>query len=53
MKEVNALLLKERSTRIRPGLDDKQLTSWNALMLKGYADAYRVFGTKKYLNAAL
>ncbi|MFT6210085.1 MAG: hypothetical protein ACJATE_000688 [Bacteroidia bacterium] len=53
VKGVNALLLQERSTRIRPGLDDKQLTSWNALMLKGYADAYRVFGTKEYLNAAL
>lgn len=49
---VNAKLLKERNKRIRPGLDDKQLTSWNALMLKGYADAYRVFGNKDYLNAA-
>ena len=53
VKSVNALLLKERSKRTRPGLDDKQLTSWNALMLKGYADAYRVFGEKEYLDAAL
>ena len=53
VKAVNALLLKERSKRIRPGLDDKQLTSWNALMLKGYADAYRVFGEKPHLEAAL
>ena len=53
VKVVNALLLKERNKRIRPGLDDKQLTSWNALMLKGYADAYRVFGNKEYLSAAL
>lgn len=53
VKAVNALLLKERNKRIRPGLDDKQLTSWNALMLKGYADAYRVFGEKAYLDAAL
>ncbi len=50
---ANTLLLKERSKRIRPGLDDKQLTSWNALMLKGYADAYRVFGTEAYIQAAL
>jgi uncharacterized protein YyaL (SSP411 family) len=50
---VNAKLLKERNKRIRPGLDDKQLTSWNALMLKGYADAYRVFGNKDYLETAI
>ena len=48
-----AILLKERDKRIRPGLDDKILTSWNALMLKGYVDAYRVFGEEDFLNAAL
>ncbi len=53
VKEVNAVLLKERAKRIRPGLDDKQLTSWNALMLKGYVDAYRVFQKDEYLNIAL
>ena len=47
-----ALLLKERSKRSRPRLDDKTLTSWNALMLKAYTDAYRVFGTEAYLNTA-
>ena len=46
-------LLAIRSTRIRPGLDDKILTAWNALMLKGYADAYRAFGEQKYLDKAL
>lgn len=50
---VKAKLVAERSKRIRPGLDDKQLTSWNALMLKGYADAYRVFGNEAYLKIAL
>ncbi len=50
---INTKLLTERSKRIRPGLDDKQLTSWNALMLKGYADAYRVFGNKSYLEKAV
>lgn len=53
VQRLNATLLKERSKRIRPGLDDKQLTSWNALMLKAYADAYRVFGEEKYLQSAL
>jgi uncharacterized protein YyaL (SSP411 family) len=47
------LLLKEREKRKRPGTDDKILTSWNALMLKGYADAYRAFGDDSYLKAAI
>ncbi len=46
-------LLKIRNKRVRPGLDDKILTSWNALMLKGYVDAYRAFGEKKFLKKAL
>lgn len=46
------LLLKERAKRNRPGLDDKALTSWNALMLKGYVDAYRVFGEASFLSVA-
>jgi uncharacterized protein YyaL (SSP411 family) len=46
-------LLKARESRLRPGLDDKILTSWNALMLKGYTDAYRVFGEERFLQAAL
>ena len=46
-------LLTAREKRIRPGLDDKILTSWNALMLKGYVDAYRAFGKQEYLQAAL
>ncbi|NQX85680.1 MAG: thioredoxin domain-containing protein [Flavobacteriaceae bacterium] len=47
-----SILIKERSKRQRPRLDDKILTSWNALMLKAYADAYRVFGKADYLNIA-
>jgi uncharacterized protein YyaL (SSP411 family) len=44
--------LKEREKRIRPGLDDKILCSWNGLMLKGYVDAYNAIGNKSYLKAA-
>ncbi len=47
------LLLEERNKRDTPRLDDKTLTSWNALMLKGYVDAYRVFGDVSYLNSAI
>ena len=47
------ILFEERSKRIRPGLDDKILTSWNALMLMGYVDAYFTFNEEKFLLAAL
>ncbi len=46
-------VMAARDKRIRPGLDDKVLTSWNALMLKGYCDAYRAFGTEAYREKAL
>ena len=45
-------LFNERENRVRPGLDDKILTSWNALMLTGYVDAYKAFGNPEYLKAA-
>jgi uncharacterized protein YyaL (SSP411 family) len=45
-------LLDVRSNRILPGLDDKILTSWNALMITAFAKGYRVTGDLKYLNAA-
>lgn len=46
--------LKEaRSKRNRPRLDDKILTSWNGLMLKGLIDTYRYLGNEKYLELAL
>ncbi|UQD56758.1 thioredoxin domain-containing protein [Flavobacterium sp. K5-23] len=46
-------LVNIRSSRIKPRLDDKILTSWNGLMLKGYIDAYRAFGEEKFLKTAL
>jgi hypothetical protein len=58
-EQLNAILNKgkkalfeARSKRIRPRLDDKILTSWNALMLKGYLDAYAALGNEDYLNKA-
>ncbi|WP_142784979.1 thioredoxin domain-containing protein [Changchengzhania lutea] len=51
-REWKALLVSERNKRDKPRLDDKTLTSWNALMLKGYVDAYRAFGNPDYLAAA-
>ncbi len=52
-KQVDAILMAERENRIRPGLDDKSLTSWNALMIKGYSDAYKAFGEEEFLEKAI
>jgi len=47
------VLLKARSKKSKPRLDDKTLTSWNAIMLKGYVDAYRVFNDQHFLDIAI
>lgn len=46
-------LLAERNKRSQPHLDNKTLTSWNALMVKGYATAYRSFKNPHYKEIAL
>ena len=46
-------LLESRDERIRPGLDDKIITAWNAMMTVGLTDAYRYTGDKRYLDGAL
>ncbi len=51
--KVKPMLLAIREKRIKPGLDDKTLTSWNAMMLKAYADAYDVFDENEFLLAAI
>ena len=45
-------LLERRNGRTRPGLDDKILTSWNALMVTALARGYRVTDDTRYLDAA-
>ena len=45
-------LLATRGKRVRPGRDDKILTSWNALMIKGMAHAARVFDRPEWLASA-
>ena len=49
---VDAKLLAARSKRTRPGLDDKMLTSWNAMMVTGLCDAFRALGDSSYLAQA-
>ena len=49
---IREKLFAARETRIRPGRDDKVLTSWNALMIEGMAHAARVFGKNEWLVSA-
>ena len=49
---LNTQLLEEREKRIRPGLDDKIITAWNAIMSKGYIEAYKALADEQYLRAA-
>src|SRR5690606_23610890 len=46
-------LLKARSRRVAPALDDKILTSWNGMMLQAFATAYKAFGDAEDLKMAL
>ncbi len=52
LEKSSEKLLQVRSKRIRPGLDDKVLTSWNALMITAFAKGYRVSNEDAYLSAA-
>lgn len=52
IEAINTQLLKARQKRVKPGFDDKQLTSWNALMISGYCEAYRSFNERKWLQRA-
>ncbi|WP_282073890.1 thioredoxin domain-containing protein [Polaribacter atrinae] len=53
IKNWKKILKKARKEKAKPNLDGKVLTSWNALMIKGYLDAYKALKNKDYLKAAL
>jgi uncharacterized protein len=52
IEEARQALYEARSQRPRPGLDDKRLTSWNALAIAALAEAGAVLGRSDYLDAA-
>jgi uncharacterized protein len=51
-ERIRATLLAAREHRVRPGLDDKRLAAWNALMIAALADAGAVLQRDDYLDAA-
>ena len=52
LTEARTALLVAREQRVRPGLDDKHLCSWNALMVAALADAGAALGRGDYLDGA-
>ena len=51
-EEIRRTLLEARSARVRPGLDDKRLTAWNALMISALASAGVALEEQRYIDAA-
>ena len=51
LADARQKLFEEREKRIKPGLDDKILTSWNGIMIRGMAMGYQLTGKPEYLEA--
>lgn len=51
-RESRTKLFIEREKRVRPGRDEKILTSWNGLMISGFLDGFKLTGKIQYLKAA-
>jgi uncharacterized protein YyaL (SSP411 family) len=52
LAHARTALYARRDRRVRPGLDDKRICSWNALMIAALADAGAATGRHEYLDAA-
>ena len=53
LKSARNLLYEARNKRIRPGLDDKIILSWNAMMNSALSKAYKVFQVQEYKDLAV
>ncbi len=53
LRQVKATLLALREKRVRPGLDDKIILAWNALMNKAYSKAFEALGHGTYKTIAI
>ena len=52
LKRSREMLFKVREQRVKPGRDEKILTSWNGLMLRSFAEAARYLSRPDYLQVA-
>src|SRR5262249_39010410 len=52
LADARMALYSRRDRRVRPGLDDKRLCSWNALMISALSDAGAALGRDDFLDAA-
>jgi len=52
LQRISEILFTIREKRIKPGRDDKILTSWNGLMISAFAKVYRITNNPRYLNYA-
>jgi uncharacterized protein len=53
LKRDREILFKVREQRVKPGRDEKILTSWNGLMLRSFAEAARYLSRPDYLQVAV
>jgi uncharacterized protein YyaL (SSP411 family) len=53
LKGLKQKLLAHRNRRVRPGLDDKIITGWNAMTIQGLVDSYKAFADERFLSLAL
>ena len=53
IEAARAALLTERDSRVRPGVDDKVLTEWNALFLSSLSEASAATGNERWKAAAV
>jgi uncharacterized protein YyaL (SSP411 family) len=52
LPEIRSRLFGLRARRVRPGLDEKRLTAWNALMMAALAEAGAALDRQDYIDAA-
>jgi uncharacterized protein YyaL (SSP411 family) len=52
LEEGRKVLFTEREKRVKPGRDEKILTSWNGLMTSGFVDGFKLTGKEEYLRGA-
>lgn len=52
LDSINEMLKSHRSRRVKPGLDDKVLSSWTALTVSGLCNSFKAFGESAHLERA-